>query len=145
MLSVQWSQESEFKRRASNLLEQKLEEICGKSLLWWYSVVSSTKFRVSHHQDDWITEQCALWISSLRCTKRTRNCRTSICTQSSLTAIWTVAVSNTVPEFGLQKPKAHPKRLTLYSALSSDEMSDTAFIKGIARLIPQIVELQPPA
>jgi len=59
MLSVQWGQESEFKRGLRNLLEQKLEEICGKSLLWWYIVVSSTKFRVCHHQDDWITAQYA--------------------------------------------------------------------------------------
>jgi len=59
MLSVKWSQESEFKRGAINLLETKLEEICGKSLLWWYIFVSSTKFRVSRNQDDRITEQCA--------------------------------------------------------------------------------------
>jgi len=38
-----------------------------------------------------------------------------------------------------------PKEVTIYSVLSSDEMSDTAFFKGIARLIPQILQLQPPA
>jgi hypothetical protein len=38
-----------------------------------------------------------------------------------------------------------PKEVTLYSALSSDEMSDNAFFKYIARLIPQILQLQPPA
>jgi hypothetical protein len=32
-----------------------------------------------------------------------------------------------------------------HSALSSDEMSDNEFFKGIARLIPQILQLQPPA
>jgi hypothetical protein len=29
--------------------------------------------------------------------------------------------------------------------VSSDEMSDTAFFEGITRLIPQILQLQPPA
>jgi hypothetical protein len=27
--------------------------------LWWYIVVSSTKFTLSHHQDNWITKQYA--------------------------------------------------------------------------------------
>jgi hypothetical protein len=37
-LSVRWSHESESKRRASNMVEQKLEEICWKGLLYWYRV-----------------------------------------------------------------------------------------------------------
>jgi len=145
MLPVQRSQESEFKRRTSNLLEQKLEEICGNSLLWLYIVVSSTKFGVSHHQDDWITEQYAFAHQQFALhEENTELTDIKLFSDESHFHLDSCSIEHSARVWPSETQGA-PKDVTIYRALSSDEMSDTAFFKGIARSIQQILQLQPSA